>query len=87
MKIRDVLRMVAQDAWVLKNQEGSHRHYVHPVKGGKVTISGHLHERGPPDDLELNSVNRQDSSDEIRSSSNAPQRDGARMPRTFRPSS
>jgi predicted RNA binding protein YcfA (HicA-like mRNA interferase family) len=39
MKVRDVLRMVAQDGWVLKNQEGSHRHFVHPAKGGKVTVS------------------------------------------------
>jgi predicted RNA binding protein YcfA (HicA-like mRNA interferase family) len=51
MKIRDVLRMLAQDGWALKNQEGSHRQYVHPVKDGKVTVSGHPHEEVRPKTL------------------------------------
>ena len=32
---------------MLKNQEGSHRQFVHPAKLGKVTIAGH-----PSDELD-----------------------------------
>ena len=41
MKVRDVIRRLEQDGWRLKNQEGSHRQYVHPQKPGKVTVAGH----------------------------------------------
>jgi predicted RNA binding protein YcfA (HicA-like mRNA interferase family) len=34
------------DGWRFKNQEGSHRHYIHPVKPGKVTVVG-----DPGDDI------------------------------------
>ena len=33
-----------EDGWVFKSQEGSHRHYVHPTKTGKVTIPFHSKE-------------------------------------------
>ncbi|MEF2806136.1 MAG: type II toxin-antitoxin system HicA family toxin [Massilistercora timonensis] len=29
------------DGWVFKTQTGSHRHYIHPSKPGKVTIPFH----------------------------------------------
>ena len=32
------------DGWIFKSQEGSHRHYVHPTKPGKVTIPFHSKE-------------------------------------------
>jgi predicted RNA binding protein YcfA (HicA-like mRNA interferase family)/predicted RNase H-like HicB family nuclease len=41
MKVRDVLKVLAGDGWKLKSQEGSHRHFVHPTKSGKVTVPGH----------------------------------------------
>ena len=41
MKIRDVIRRIEQDGWVLVNFEGSHRQYKHPLKPGRVTIAGH----------------------------------------------
>jgi predicted RNA binding protein YcfA (HicA-like mRNA interferase family) len=47
MKIRDVLKLLDGDGWLLRNQEGSHRQYVHPAKPGKVTIAGH-----PSDELD-----------------------------------
>ena len=47
VKVRDVLRMLNGDGWILKNQEGSHRQFVHPNKRGKVTIAGH-----PSDELD-----------------------------------
>ncbi|MCD8119879.1 MAG: type II toxin-antitoxin system HicA family toxin [Lachnospiraceae bacterium] len=34
-------REILADGWVFKNQTGSHRHYVHPSKPGKVTIPFH----------------------------------------------
>ncbi len=38
---KDMERIILADGWVLKNQVGSHRHYTHPVKKGKVTIPFH----------------------------------------------
>ena len=45
-KVRDAIRLVERDGWRHVNTRGSHRHFRHPVKPGKVTISGH-----PRDDL------------------------------------
>jgi predicted RNA binding protein YcfA (HicA-like mRNA interferase family) len=39
MKIRDVIKMIEQDGWRKISQEGSHRHYKHPMKPGKVTVA------------------------------------------------
>lgn len=38
MKVRDILKRLADEGWVFKNQESSHRQYVHPTKPGKVTV-------------------------------------------------
>jgi len=46
MKVRDLLKRLAADGWVLESQRGSHRHFVHPTKLGKVTVPGH-----PGDDI------------------------------------
>ena len=46
MKVRDLLKRLAADGWVLESQRGSHRHFVHPTKPGKVTVPGH-----PGDDI------------------------------------
>ncbi len=46
MKVRDVIRQLQADGWVLVATKGSHRQYEHPTKLGKVTIPGH-----PNDDL------------------------------------
>jgi predicted RNA binding protein YcfA (HicA-like mRNA interferase family) len=48
MKVRDLLKKIDADGWILKNQRGSHRHFVHPVKPGKVTVSGHPSEEVAP---------------------------------------
>lgn len=48
MKVRDLLKTLHLDGWVLKNQEGSHRQLVHPVKPGKVTIAGHVSDELDP---------------------------------------
>ena len=51
MKVRDVLARLKEDGWVLKNQEGSHRQLVHPIKTGKVTVAGHPSDEMPPKTL------------------------------------
>ncbi len=43
---RDMEKLILKDGWVFKSQEGSHRHYVHPYKPGKVTIPFHSKELG-----------------------------------------
>ncbi len=40
VKVREAIRILVEDGWCFVNQRGSHRHFKHPVKPGKVTISG-----------------------------------------------
>ena len=57
MTIREVVRIIENDGWVVVAQKGSHRQFKHPTKPGRVTIAGH-----PKDDLApgtLNSILRQ----------------------------
>ena len=57
MKVRDILRMVADDGWQQVRQRGSHRQFKHPTKPGLVTVAGK-----PGDDLApgtLNSILKQ----------------------------
>jgi predicted RNA binding protein YcfA (HicA-like mRNA interferase family) len=46
MKVREVLRRLADDGWVKTAQRGSHRQFEHPTKPSKVTIAGR-----PSDDV------------------------------------
>jgi predicted RNA binding protein YcfA (HicA-like mRNA interferase family) len=46
MKIRDVLRMLAENGWYLARSKGSHQQFRHPTKPGLVTVAGQ-----PADDL------------------------------------
>ena len=41
---REMEKEILADGWVFKSQEGSHRHYVHLTKPGKVTIPFHCKE-------------------------------------------
>jgi predicted RNA binding protein YcfA (HicA-like mRNA interferase family) len=41
MKVRDIIRMIERDGWVLARTRGSHRQYRHSSKTGTVTIAGH----------------------------------------------
>lgn len=50
-KVKEILKMLIRDGWYLKNQEGSHRQFVHPVKKGKVTINGK-----PGDTIDENNI-------------------------------
>jgi predicted RNA binding protein YcfA (HicA-like mRNA interferase family) len=40
-KVRDVLRLLQTDGWVLLRSKGSHRQFAHPTKEGVVTVSYH----------------------------------------------
>lgn len=40
MKVRDVLKRLHDDGWRQTAQKGSHRHFKHPTKPGKVTVAG-----------------------------------------------
>ncbi len=40
MKVREVIRLIEADGWVLVRTRGSHRQYHHPLKPGTVTIPG-----------------------------------------------
>jgi predicted RNA binding protein YcfA (HicA-like mRNA interferase family) len=57
MKVRDVIRLIERDGWLLVATRGSHRQYKHPSKPGRVTVAGK-----PSDDMApgtLNSVLKQ----------------------------
>ncbi len=41
MKVREVIKLVQEDGWVLVRTRGSHRHFRHHAKPGLVTIAGH----------------------------------------------
>ncbi|MGD9631283.1 MAG: type II toxin-antitoxin system HicA family toxin [Pyrinomonadaceae bacterium] len=40
MKVKDVIKMVEKDGWLLVRIRGSHRQFHHPSKPGTVTIAG-----------------------------------------------
>ena len=52
MKIRDAIKMLEQDGWVLVATRGSHRQYKNPSKPGRVTVAGK-----PSDDLAAGTLN------------------------------
>lgn len=39
-KVKEVIKMLEDDGWILLNIKGDHRQYKHPVKKGKVTVRG-----------------------------------------------
>jgi predicted RNA binding protein YcfA (HicA-like mRNA interferase family) len=52
MKVRDIIKMVKKDDWVLVRTRGSHRQYKHPKKPGLITIAGK-----PSDDVASGTLN------------------------------
>ena len=46
MNVRDVLKRLDGDGWVVVRTRGDHRQLKHPVKAGTVTVAGH-----PGDDV------------------------------------
>lgn len=57
MKVRDVIKLLQNDGWVLVRTRGSHRQYKHPKKPGRVTVAGNpSHDLAPGT---LNSILKQ----------------------------
>ena len=57
MKVSEILRLLADDGWVLIATRGSHRQFKHRGKPGRVTVPGK-----PSDELApgtLNSIRKQ----------------------------
>ena len=42
MKVREVIKLLTGDGWFLHRTKGSHRHFRHPTKSGKVTVPGKM---------------------------------------------
>ncbi len=42
MKVREVIKIIEADGWILVKTKGSHRQFKHPEKPGKVTVPGNL---------------------------------------------
>ena len=57
MKVREVIRLLQHDGWVLVITRGSHRQFKHEKKPGRVTVSGSLGDDMPKGTLA--SVKRQ----------------------------
>ena len=57
MTVREVLRIIEEDGWIMVAQKGSHRQYKHPDKPGRITVAGHLKDDIAPG--MLNSILRQ----------------------------
>ena len=57
MKVREVIRILERDGWVLVVTRGSHRQFKHPTKPGRVTVSGNMGDDMPKGTLA--SVRRQ----------------------------
>jgi predicted RNA binding protein YcfA (HicA-like mRNA interferase family) len=57
MKVRDVLTLLREDGWYLKETQGSHRQFKHSTKLGRVTVPGKPNDDLPPGTL--NSILKQ----------------------------
>lgn len=57
MKVREVIRLLERDGWMLVVTRGSHRQFKHEKKLGRVTVSGNMGEEMPKGTLA--SVKRQ----------------------------
>ncbi|MDE0636907.1 MAG: type II toxin-antitoxin system HicA family toxin [Candidatus Poribacteria bacterium] len=47
MKVRQLIKLLQKDQWVLNRTKGSHRQFKHPTKSGTVTVAGNLGEDVP----------------------------------------
>jgi predicted RNA binding protein YcfA (HicA-like mRNA interferase family) len=48
VKVREMLRELRKDGWVVVRQRGSHRQLHHPTKPGTVTVVGKSSKDLPP---------------------------------------
>ncbi len=40
LKVRELIRLLERDGWILVRTRGSHRQFKHPTKRGLVTVAG-----------------------------------------------
>lgn len=55
--VREIIRIIEDDGWLLVATRGSHRQFKHSIKSGRVTVAGK-----PRDDISpgtLNSILKQ----------------------------
>ncbi|PYS37342.1 MAG: addiction module toxin, HicA family [Acidobacteria bacterium] len=57
MKVRQIISIIERDGWYRVDAKGGHRQYKHPLKKGRVTISGHSNDDVHP--KTLNSILKQ----------------------------
>jgi predicted RNA binding protein YcfA (HicA-like mRNA interferase family) len=41
MKVREIIKLIENDGWILYRQKGSHKIYKHPYKKGIVVVPDH----------------------------------------------
>lgn len=51
MKVREILKILNSDGWIVVRTRGSHRQLKHKMKSGVVTVSGKLSIDIPPGTL------------------------------------
>jgi predicted RNA binding protein YcfA (HicA-like mRNA interferase family) len=51
MKVKDLIKQLEADGWVLVRTRGSHRQFRHPSKRGTVTVAGKASVDLPPGTL------------------------------------
>jgi predicted RNA binding protein YcfA (HicA-like mRNA interferase family) len=51
---KEVIRQLEADGWLPAKIEGSHHHFKHPVKPGKVTVP-HPRKKPPPENIQKHS--------------------------------
>jgi predicted RNA binding protein YcfA (HicA-like mRNA interferase family) len=52
MKIKEIIKIIEQNGWIMVRRKGSHRQYKHKSKNGLVTIAGNMN-----DDLAKGTLN------------------------------
>ncbi len=57
MKVKEIIKMLEEDGWMLARTKGSHRQFRHPTKPGMVTVAGKPSIDVPPGTL--NSIVKQ----------------------------
>jgi len=57
MKVKEMIKLLEDDGWLLVRTKGSHRQFRHPTKPVTVTVSGKLSLDVPPGTL--NSILKQ----------------------------
>ena len=39
-KVSQIIKLLEDDGWIIKNWKGDHRQFINPNKPGKVTVNG-----------------------------------------------